>query len=110
MIFLHHFSAEKMVRNTKGGQLLHWHNYGRKELKKDSKCRHPTDATQWGNINNHFLWFDKDVRSIRFAMSTYGVNPIGNQSSTHTTLAMQEIEIYDANNIGLQAKATWRPY
>jgi hypothetical protein len=38
-----------------------------------------------GNINNHFLWFDKDVRSIRFAMSIDGVNPFGNQSSTHST-------------------------
>jgi hypothetical protein len=25
-------------------------------------------------------------------------------------LAMQEAEIYDAHNIGLRAKATWRPY
>jgi hypothetical protein len=36
------------------------------ELKKDGKFRHPADAAQWGNINNHFLWFDEDVRSIQF--------------------------------------------
>jgi hypothetical protein len=68
----------------KEAQLLRWHDEGRKELKKDGKFRHPADAAQWGNINNHFPWFDEDVRSIWFAMSTDGVNPFGNQSSTHT--------------------------
>jgi hypothetical protein len=70
----------------KEAQLLHWHDEGRKELnyKKDGKFRHPADAAQWGNINTHFTWFD-DARSIRFAMSTDGVNPFGNQSSTHST-------------------------
>jgi hypothetical protein len=65
-------------------QLLRWHDEGRKELKKDGKFRHPTDAAQWGNINNHFPWFD-DARSIQFPLSTDGVNPFGNQSSTHST-------------------------
>jgi hypothetical protein len=69
----------------KEAQLLRWHDKGRKELKKDGKFRHPADAAQWGNINNHFPWVDEDVRSIRFAMSTDGVNPFGNQSSTHVT-------------------------
>jgi hypothetical protein len=65
---------------------LHWHEEGRKELnyKKDGKFRNPADAAQWGNINTHFPWFD-DARSIQFAVSTDGVNPFGNQSSTHST-------------------------
>jgi hypothetical protein len=58
----------------KEAQLLRWHDEGRKKLKKDGKFRHPSNAAQWGNINNHFPWVDKDVRSIRFAMSTDGVN------------------------------------
>jgi hypothetical protein len=64
-------------------QLLGWHEEGRK--KEDGKFKHPTDAAQWGNINNHFKWFNKDIRSIRYAMSTDGVNPFSNQSSTHST-------------------------
>jgi hypothetical protein len=70
----------------KEAKLLHWHDEGQKELnyKKDGKFRHPADAAQWGNINTHFPWFD-DARSIRFAMSANGVNPFGNQSSTHST-------------------------
>jgi hypothetical protein len=106
-------------------QLLHWHDKGWKELnyKKDGKFGHPADASQWDNINNHFPWFD-DARSIRFPMSIDSVNPFGNQSSAHSTshsccrcvivqpstLAMQETKIYDADNIGLRAKATWRLY
>jgi hypothetical protein len=44
----------------KEAQLLHWNDEGRKELnyKKDGKFRHPANAAQWGNINNHFPWFD----------------------------------------------------
>jgi hypothetical protein len=65
---------------------LRWHDEGRKELnyKKDGKFRHPADAAQWGNINTHFPWFD-NARSMWFAMSTNGVNPFGNKSSTHST-------------------------
>jgi FtsZ-interacting cell division protein YlmF len=33
----------------KEAQLLRWHKEGRK--KEIGKLRHPTDATQWGNIN-----------------------------------------------------------
>ena len=51
----------------------------------DGKLRHPADAAQWGNIDAHFPWFEEDCRNIRFAMSTDGVNPFGNQSSTHST-------------------------
>jgi hypothetical protein len=64
---------------------LCWNDEGRKELKKDGKFRHSADAAQGGNINNHFSWIDKAVRCIRFAMSTNGVNPVSNQSSTHST-------------------------
>jgi hypothetical protein len=64
---------------------LHWHAEGQKEInyKKDGKFRHLADAAQWGNINAHFPWFDD--ASIQFAMSVDGMNPFGNQSSTHST-------------------------
>jgi hypothetical protein len=69
----------------KKAQLLRWHDEGGKELKKDGKVRHLADAAQWGNISNHFMWFEKDVRSIRFAMRTDCVNPFDNHNSTHST-------------------------
>jgi hypothetical protein len=76
---------QRWFTTRKEAQLLRWHDEGRKGLKKDGKFRHLADAAQWGNINNHFPWFD-DARSIQFAMGTDGVNPFGNQSSTHSTL------------------------
>jgi hypothetical protein len=63
----------------KEAQLLRWHDEGRKELKKDGKFRHPANAAQWGNINNHFPWFN-DARSIRFVMRTDGMNPFGTRA------------------------------
>ena len=62
---------------------MRWHKEGRK--KKPNKLRYPADAIQWGNIDSHYGWFADDCRNIRFAMSTDGVNPFGNQSSTHST-------------------------
>jgi hypothetical protein len=83
MVFFASFLGLKDGSQHEGGRLLRWHDEGRKKLKKDGKFRHTTDVAQWGNINNHFPWFD-DERSIRFAMSTDGVNPFGNQSSAHS--------------------------
>jgi hypothetical protein len=66
-------------------QILRWHDEGRKKLKQEGKFRHPAVAAQWGHINNHFPWFNKDIRIIQFAMRIDGVNPFDNQSSTHST-------------------------
>jgi hypothetical protein len=64
-------------------KLLRWHKEGQK--KENGKLRHHTDATQWGNIDSHFGWFADEYWNVRFTMSTDGVNPFGNQSSTHST-------------------------
>jgi hypothetical protein len=77
---------KRWFATRKEAKLFHWYDEGRKErnYKKDGKFRHTPDAAQWGNINTHFPWFD-GARSILFAMSTDGVNPFGNQCSTHST-------------------------
>ena len=67
----------------KEAELLRWHKEGRK--KKNGMMRHPADVAQWGHINAQYKWFADDCRNIRFAVSTDGVNPFGNQSSTHRT-------------------------
>jgi hypothetical protein len=48
-----------LVATRKEAQLLRWHQEGRK--KEFSKFRHPADAAQWGNINNHFKWFNEEI-------------------------------------------------
>ena len=59
-----------------------WHEKGRK---KDGMIRHPTDARQWINFDAQYREFAKDPRNIRFALSTDGVNPFGDISSSHST-------------------------
>jgi hypothetical protein len=46
--------------------------------------RRPADATQWQNIDSRNPEFAIDLRNIRIAMSTDGMNPFMN-SSTHST-------------------------
>ncbi|KAK1551520.1 hypothetical protein QYE76_016536 [Lolium multiflorum] len=46
---------------------------------------HPSDAGQWEALDIAFPRFGGDARNIRLGMSTDGLNPFGNQSSTHST-------------------------
>nr|AAM74279.1 Putative transposable element [Oryza sativa Japonica Group] len=48
---------------------------------KDGMLRHPTDGSQWRNIDRKFKDFGKDARNIRFGLSTDGLNPFGEMSS-----------------------------
>ena len=84
MVFSNHSPLKMHVCHTKGGPTLAL-ALGRPNEKGDGKLRHPADAAQWGNIDSHYHWFAHDCRNIRFAMSTDGVKPFGNQSSTHST-------------------------
>jgi hypothetical protein len=47
--------------------------------------RHPTDGSQWRAIDRELLKFVDDVRNLRFALSPDGMNPFGEQSSSHNT-------------------------
>ena len=47
--------------------------------------RHPVDGSQWRAIDREFLEFANDARNLRFALSTDGMNPFGEQSSSHST-------------------------
>ena len=57
-----------------------------KHKKGDGKLRHPVDARQWKKYDEqYYLEFEKDLRNIRFALSTDGMNPFGERTSTHST-------------------------
>ena len=51
----------------------------------DTILTHPSDASQWKALDIEFLEFGGDPRNIRLCMSTDGLNPFGNLSSTHRT-------------------------
>jgi hypothetical protein len=53
--------------------------------KQDARMiRHPSDATQWQNIDSRNPKFAKDLRNIRIVMSIDGMNPFMN-NITHST-------------------------
>jgi hypothetical protein len=56
-----------------------------RSLRKMASLGTPQMQHNGVTLINHFPWFDEEARSIQFAMSTNGVNPFGNQSSTHST-------------------------
>ena len=52
----------------------------------DGKLQHPADARHWKEFDDkYYQEFGNDPRNIRFALSTDGMNPFGERSSTHST-------------------------
>ena len=47
--------------------------------------RHPEDRAQWELINNMYVDFAKDPRSIRLRECTDEMNPFGDMSTNHST-------------------------
>ena len=47
--------------------------------------RHPAAGSQWRAIDREFSNFVDDARNLRFALSMDGMNPFGEQSSSHST-------------------------
>ncbi|KAK1387185.1 hypothetical protein POM88_015363 [Heracleum sosnowskyi] len=52
---------------------------------KDGMLRHPADSPQWKTFDDTHKDFGKEPRNLRLALSTDGMNPHGQQSSSHST-------------------------
>jgi hypothetical protein len=72
---------KRLFATAKDAQLLSWHKEGRKI---DGYLRHPGDAIQWRLIDSKYHFLKDEPRHIRFAMSTDGMNPFGNMSSSYS--------------------------
>jgi hypothetical protein len=72
---------KRVFRSKENAKLMRWH----KERKQDNFLRHPTDGSQWRNIDREFTDFVEEERNIRFALSADGMNPFGNQGTSHST-------------------------
>ncbi|XP_015637678.1 uncharacterized protein [Oryza sativa Japonica Group] len=73
---------KRLYSNRDDAELMRWHQEGRKI---DGKIQHPADARQWKNFDALHPEFAKDPRNVKFALSTDGMNPFGDLSSTHST-------------------------
>jgi hypothetical protein len=50
----------------------------------DDYIRQPSDGIQWQVIDFKNPTFDDEPRNLRFALSTDGMNPFGNMSSSYS--------------------------
>jgi len=62
---------------------MSWH--ASDERKDDGKLQHPADAKQWKDFDKKYPDFAEEKWNVRFALSTDGMNPFGERSSTHST-------------------------
>ena len=73
---------KRLFRNKDHAKLLRWH---KEDRKVDNTLRHPADRSQWRAIDREFLEFANEARNLRFTLSTDGMNPFGEQSTSHST-------------------------
>ncbi|KAJ0546578.1 hypothetical protein HanIR_Chr08g0362521 [Helianthus annuus] len=73
---------KRLFANPKESMLLRWHS---NECKDDGKLRHVADSPQWRNFDYDYSDFCNEVRNIRFSLSSDGINPFRNMSSSHST-------------------------
>ncbi|XP_023748116.1 uncharacterized protein LOC111896343 [Lactuca sativa] len=73
---------KRLFANAEDAKLLRWHADKRTV---DGKLRHVADSPQWENLDSEFKEFGGEIRNIRFGLSSDGINPFGNMSSSHST-------------------------
>lgn len=73
---------KRLFINKDHAKLSRWH---KEDRKVDNMLRHPADGSQWRAIDREFPEFADDARNLRFALSTDGMNPFGDQSTSHST-------------------------
>jgi hypothetical protein len=71
-----------LFRNKEHSKRIRWH---KEERKLDGMLRHPADGSQWRNIDRTYPEFANDPRNVRFGLSTDGMNPFSEMSSSHST-------------------------
>jgi hypothetical protein len=69
--------------NPRDAELMPWHSKMRRD--KDEEIRHPADGTRWKKFDLQYPEFLAESRNIRFALSTDGMNPFGENRTVHST-------------------------
>ena len=88
MVLSYHPRLQRYFVDPKEAKLMQWHAEREKpedDPEKGKILTHPSDASQWNALYIEFEEFGGDARNVRLGMSTDGLNPFGNQSSTHST-------------------------
>ncbi|WVZ91559.1 hypothetical protein U9M48_037711 [Paspalum notatum var. saurae] len=73
---------KRLFQNKEHAKMVRWHKEDRKE---DDMLRHPADGSQWRKVDRMYSQFAEDARNIWFGLSTDGMNPFSEMSSSHST-------------------------
>ena len=79
---------QRYFADKKEAKLMRWHKVRAYANIEDGVLRHPADGLQWKTLDYEFPEFGSEPRHLRLGMSTDGINPYRNQSSTHSTWPM----------------------
>ncbi|XP_062103268.1 uncharacterized protein LOC133814303 [Humulus lupulus] len=71
----------RFFRNPEHVESLRWHEDGRI---KDDKLRHPADSPAWKEVDELWPQIREDPRNLRLGLSTDGINPFSNMSSSYS--------------------------
>jgi hypothetical protein len=74
-------SLKQLFANKANAEFMRWHNKG---LKKDVMLHHPDDGIQWRDFDVKHKDFKREIRNIRFGLSTIGMNPFGDIGHSHS--------------------------
>jgi hypothetical protein len=74
---------KRVFSNPRDVKLVRWHSEKRRE--NDDEIRHPAEGTQCKNFDLQYPQFGAESRNIRFALSTDGMNPFGENRIMHNT-------------------------
>jgi hypothetical protein len=99
---------KRLFRNKEHTKMLRRH---KEDRKVDNMLRHPTDGSQWREIDREFPDFIDDEENLRFTLSTDGFNPFGDQSSMYlqpSSMVMHEAEVHYDAGVDPRPEATWQ--
>ncbi|KAK5811973.1 hypothetical protein PVK06_027366 [Gossypium arboreum] len=68
--------------SSKTAEFMTWHHDQRTD---DGLLRHPTDSLAWKSLDNKFLSFASDPRSVRLGLASDGFNPFKIMSTSYST-------------------------
>jgi phage FluMu protein Com len=73
----------RIFLNPKEAMLMTWWDDERKV--DDDVIAHPTNGSKWKDFDENNKLFSSDPRSVRFALSTDGMNPFNERMTDHNT-------------------------
>jgi hypothetical protein len=74
---------KRVFSNPRDAKLVRW--YSEKRRKNDEEIRQLADETRWKNFDLQYKEFGSESGNIRFALSTDGMNPFGENRTVHST-------------------------